>query len=61
MPKGPILLLENDLELIENTKTTFNQIQQSILEPIFKAQTTAAKAIRAISRLSRPISVRESW
>ena len=30
MPKGPILLLENDLELIENKKTTFNQIKQSI-------------------------------
>ena len=30
MPRGPILLLENDLELIENTKTTLNQIQKSI-------------------------------
>ena len=30
MPKGPILLLENDLELIENKKITFNQIKQSI-------------------------------
>ena len=30
MPKGPILLLENDLELIENQKITFNQIKQSI-------------------------------
>ena len=30
MPKGPILLLENDLELIENTKTTFYQIEKSI-------------------------------
>ena len=30
MPKGPILLLENDLELIENTKTTFDQIKKSI-------------------------------
>ena len=30
MPKGPILLLENDLELIENKKTTFNQLQKSI-------------------------------
>ena len=30
MPKGPILLLENDLELIENKKTTSNQIEQSI-------------------------------
>ena len=30
MPKGPILLLENDLELIENTKTTFYQIRKSI-------------------------------
>ena len=30
MPKGPILLLENDLELIENRKTTFNQIKKSI-------------------------------
>ena len=30
MPKGPILLLENDLELIENKKTTFYQIKQSI-------------------------------
>ena len=30
MPKGPLLLLENDLELIENTKTTFDQIQKSI-------------------------------
>ena len=30
MPRGPILLLENDLELIENTKTTFNQMKKSI-------------------------------
>ncbi len=30
MPKGPILLLENDLELIENEETTFNQIKKSI-------------------------------
>ena len=30
MPKGPILLLENDLEIIENKKTTFNQLQKSI-------------------------------
>ena len=30
MPTGPILLLENDLELIENTKTTFYQIKESI-------------------------------
>jgi hypothetical protein len=30
MPKGPILLLENDLELIENTKSTSNQIKKSI-------------------------------
>ena len=30
MTKGPILLLENDLELIENTKSTSNQIKKSI-------------------------------
>ena len=30
MPKGPILLLENDLELIENKKETFLQLQKSI-------------------------------
>ena len=30
MPKGPILLLENDLELIENSKSTSNQIKKSI-------------------------------
>ena len=30
MPKGPILLLENDLELIENKKNTLNQIKKSI-------------------------------
>ena len=30
MPKGPILLLENDLELIENKKTTSSQIKKSI-------------------------------
>ena len=30
MPKGPILLLENDLELIENKKETFSQLQKSI-------------------------------
>jgi len=30
MPKGPILLLENDLELIESPKTTFNLLSQSI-------------------------------
>ena len=30
MPSGPILLLENDLELIENKETTYNQIKLSI-------------------------------
>ena len=30
MPKGPILLLENDLELIENKKNTSFQIEKSI-------------------------------
>jgi len=30
MPQGPILLLENDLELIENKKETFSQLQKSI-------------------------------
>ena len=30
MPKGPILLLENDLELIENKRNTYNQIKKSI-------------------------------
>ncbi len=30
MPKGPILLLENDLELIENKNETFLQLQKSI-------------------------------
>ena len=30
MPKGPILLLENDLELVENKKETFSQLQKSI-------------------------------
>ena len=30
MPKGPILLLENDLELIENTKITSYQMRKSI-------------------------------
>ena len=30
MPQGPILLLENDLELIENKKETYSQIQKSI-------------------------------
>ena len=30
MPKGPILLLENDLELIENKKETYSQLQKSI-------------------------------
>ena len=30
MPRGPILLLENDLELIENKKETFSQLQKSI-------------------------------
>ena len=30
MPKGPILLLENDLELIENKVSTSNQLKQSI-------------------------------
>lgn len=30
MPKGPILLLENDLELIENRNETFFQLQKSI-------------------------------
>ena len=30
MPKGPLLLLENDLELIENKKTTYNEIKKSI-------------------------------
>ena len=30
MPQGPILLLENDLELIENKKETYSQLQKSI-------------------------------
>ena len=30
MPNGPILLLENDLELIENKKETYSQLQKSI-------------------------------
>ena len=30
MPRGPILLLENDLELIENKQTTYEQIKNSI-------------------------------
>ncbi len=30
MPDGPLLLLENDLELIEDKKTTYKQIKQSI-------------------------------
>ena len=30
MPKGPLLLLENDLQLIEGRKETFNQLNQSI-------------------------------
>ncbi len=30
MPKGPILLLENDLELIENENETYSQLQKSI-------------------------------
>ena len=30
MPKGPILLLENDLELIEKEKETYLQLQKSI-------------------------------
>ena len=30
MPKGPILLLENDLPLIEEKKNTFNQLKKSI-------------------------------
>jgi hypothetical protein len=30
MPKGPILLLENDLELIENKKETYLQLKKSI-------------------------------
>ena len=30
MPSGPILLLENDLELIENKDTTYNQLKTAI-------------------------------
>lgn len=30
MPKGPILLLENDLELVEKKKETYSQLQKSI-------------------------------
>ena len=30
MPKGPILLLENDLELVENKKEIYSQLQKSI-------------------------------
>ena len=30
LPKGPILLLENDLPLIENEKTTYQQIKKSL-------------------------------
>ena len=30
MPKGPLLLLENDLELIENKNTTYKQIKNSL-------------------------------
>ena len=30
MPKGPLLLLENDLELIENHNTTYKQIKKSL-------------------------------
>jgi len=30
MPEGPILLLENDLELVESPETTFNLLKNSI-------------------------------
>ena len=30
MPEGPILLLENDLELVESAETTFSQLKKSI-------------------------------
>ena len=30
MPEGPLLLLENDLELIENQETTYKQIKKSL-------------------------------
>ncbi len=30
MPKGPLLLLENDLELVEEKEKTYNQIKKSI-------------------------------
>ncbi len=30
MPRGPILLLENDLELVENKKETYSQLKKSI-------------------------------
>ena len=28
MPEGPILLLENDLELVESAETTFSQLKK---------------------------------
>ena len=30
MPEGPLLLLENDLELVESAETTYNQLKISI-------------------------------
>ena len=30
MPQGPLLLLENDLQLIENKNTTYDQLKMSI-------------------------------
>ena len=35
MPDGPLLLLENDLPLVENNKTTFNLLKQSF-EHLYK-------------------------
>ena len=52
MPDGPILLLENDLPLIENSKITFNLLKQS-LEHLYKYDAAQVR-LRSIKDPGKP-------
>ena len=52
MPQGPILLLENDLELIENKKETFLQLQKSLFKSFKMPELSSLSDIGSILFLS---------
>ncbi len=52
MPEGPLLLLENDLPLIENNKTTYKLLEQSI-EHLYKYKAAQVR-LRSIKDPGEP-------